>query len=119
MVAKLHLPYPPSVNHYWRHVGHKTLISAAGRAYRTNVQADVLAAHGLLRLAGRLGVTIKATMPDKRRRDVDNLPKAVLDALTHAQVWLDDSQIDRLTIERCGVESPGWLDVLIDEINGN
>ncbi len=33
-VIELELPYPPSVNHYWRRVGARTLISRGGRAFR-------------------------------------------------------------------------------------
>ena len=33
------LPFPPSANHYWRHVGPRTLISREGRTFRTNVCA--------------------------------------------------------------------------------
>ncbi|WP_317472009.1 RusA family crossover junction endodeoxyribonuclease, partial [Cronobacter sakazakii] len=29
-----------------------------------------------------------------RKRDLDNLPKAVFDALTSAGFWLDDGQVD-------------------------
>lgn len=39
-------------------------------------------------------------MPDRRRRDLDNMPKALFDGLTHAGVWTDDSQIDDLRIVR-------------------
>jgi crossover junction endodeoxyribonuclease RusA len=34
------LPWPPSDNHYYRHVGPKVLISRDGRAYRARVHAD-------------------------------------------------------------------------------
>ena len=30
VMLELRLPYPPSVNHYWRRVGHRTLISRSG-----------------------------------------------------------------------------------------
>lgn len=33
----LELPFPPSVNTYWRRVNGKTLISAKGRAYANQV----------------------------------------------------------------------------------
>jgi crossover junction endodeoxyribonuclease RusA len=34
--------------------------------------------------------------PDKRTRDIDNYSKALFDALTHANFWIDDSQIKKL-----------------------
>ncbi len=36
-MVELTLPYPPSVNHYWRRVGSKTLVSRAGRRFREDV----------------------------------------------------------------------------------
>lgn len=96
------LPWPPSVNAMWRSprsgaLAGRTLLSATGRAYRR----DVCAAIGQRSpFAGPLRVVIEARMPDKRRRDLDNIPKAVLDAMTHAGVWSDDSQIDDLRVWR-------------------
>jgi len=94
------LPWPPSVNHYWRHVGSKVLISREGREYREAVKALSIA-HGWPRFGShRVSVHIEAWMPDKRRRDLDNVLKSALDSLTHAGVWDDDSQIDGLAIWR-------------------
>jgi hypothetical protein len=43
--VKLTLPYPPSLNHYWRAVpGSGVLISRGGRVYRRSVAAAVSAA---------------------------------------------------------------------------
>ena len=41
MSIRLELPYPPSVNTYWRSVAGRVLISKAGRMYRaaTTLQA--------------------------------------------------------------------------------
>ena len=36
---------------------------------------------------------IEYMQPDRKRRDIDNLDKQIFDALTHAQVWKDDSQV--------------------------
>lgn len=30
----LHLPYPPTINHYWRRVGAQTKISGEGQRFR-------------------------------------------------------------------------------------
>ena len=48
----------------------------------------------------RLIVTIEAYPPDKRKRDLDNILKSLLDALQHAGMYPDDSQIDVLSIAR-------------------
>jgi crossover junction endodeoxyribonuclease RusA len=94
------LPFPPTVNTYWRHVGSRVLISKAGREYREAVarlaQAEKWPRYG----SARVSVHIEAWMPDKRRRDLDNLLKSLLDSLTHAGVWDDDSQIDGIAIWR-------------------
>lgn len=105
MTLTLSLPFPPSVNTYWRHIAKgplagRTLISEKGRAYRTTVAGHVLAQVRCAALTDRLAVRIDAYPPDLRKRDLDNIPKGLLDALTQARVWSDDSQIDRLTIER-------------------
>lgn len=115
----LTLPYPPSLNTIWRRVGNKTLLSAAGRMYRADVLAAVLIHFNAVPkpLAGRLRVAIHVHAPDKRKRDLDNLPKAINDALTHAGLWLDDSQIDRLLVERCNNYPPaGGVVVHVEEV---
>ena len=91
------LPFPPSVNHYWRHVGNRTLISRTGRAYQKEV-LHVVQQLGPRAITGPIKLEVIATRPDRRRRDVDNLLKSLLDALDHADVYEDDSQIQDLRI---------------------
>ena len=98
-MLELTLPFPPSVNHYWRHVGPRTLISREGRRFRRRVCAQ-LADSGLRRLSGPLQIEIEVYPPDRRRRDIDNVQKALLDALQHGGLYEDDSQIVKLDIER-------------------
>lgn len=94
----IELPWPPSVNHYYRRVGHRTLISREGRKYRTEVCA-ILRDLYFRPLDGELAMTVDAYPPDKRRRDADNILKSLLDALQHAGAYHDDSQIKKLNIE--------------------
>ena len=98
-MVEFHLPYPPSVNHYWRRVGQRTLISRGGRAFRAAV-CSLLAAQGVRPITGPLTVDVVIHPPDRRRRDIDNVQKALLDALQYGGAYADDSQIVRLAIEK-------------------
>lgn len=98
-MLELELPYPPSINHYWRRVGPRTLISREGRRFRERVVA-ILAALQVRPLVGNLAVHVEVFPPDRRRRDIDNVQKALFDALEHGGAYADDSQIVKLTIEK-------------------
>ncbi|HBC5835333.1 TPA: RusA family crossover junction endodeoxyribonuclease [Escherichia coli] len=68
MLIDLVLPYPPTVNTYWR------------------------------------------------RRDLDNILKAPLDALTHAGLLMNDEQFDEINIVRGQPVSGGRLEIRITEV---
>src|SRR5690606_9863874 len=63
---------------------------------------------------GRIALFMDAFPPDRRRRDLDNIQKPVLDALQHAGVYEDDSQIDLLLTRRRTPTKGGALQVRID-----
>lgn len=109
-MLELELPYPPSVNHYWRRVGARTLISRGGRAFRKAVCA-ILAARRVRPLDDALAIAIELFPPDHRRRDIDNALKSLLDALAHGGAYRDDSQIAQLTVERRHVVPGGKVQV--------
>ena len=112
------LPWPPSVNHYWRHVGRRVLISRAGREYRRAI-CGLLAGTGGPRkppAGGRIALAMDAFPPDRRRRDLDNLHKSVLDSLEHAGLYLDDSQIDLLLTRRRETVKGGKIEIRLDEL---
>lgn len=92
--------WPPSVNTYWRRNGNRYYISEKGRKFKNHV-FDVLASNKVFfGKDDRLKVTILAYPPDRRRRDLDNIQKGVLDSLEKAGIYHDDSQIDELRILR-------------------
>jgi len=49
-------------------------------------------------------------LPDRRRRDVDNLAGAIMDAL-NGVLWRDDSQIVRLSVEKHIAPKGDWTGV--------
>jgi len=113
-MLELELPYPPSINHYWRRVGPRTLISREGRRFRERVVA-ILAALHIRPLAGNLAVHVEVFPPDRRRRDIDNVLKSLLDALEHGGAFHDDSQVADLRARKLGPKAGGKVIVRIQE----
>ena len=109
------LPYPPTINHYYIHSSKRNVIGKKGVAYRNDVYYAVRGKKPAEALTTRLSLTITAIMPDKRKRDLDNIQKAVLDSLQNAGVYVDDSQIDDLRVIRGPIQSPGRLKIEIRE----
>lgn len=91
------LPYPPSINHYWRKWRNRMVISTEGRLYRIRVGQLLMAAGNPTFEDAQVRVDLVAYRPDARRRDLDNIRKAVYDSLQFAGVIDDDSQIVRDT----------------------
>lgn len=110
------LPYPPSVNSYWRRNGGQYFIAARGREYRRTV-TEIIRELGLdNKSRARMKIKIIADVPDRRRRDLDNILKAVFDALEHGDFVCDDNQFDEITIKRGEVIPGGRLGIKIKEI---
>ena len=114
-MIELTLPWPPSVNTYWRNFDGRMIISARGREYRETVGDQMTLQKMVKHFKGHLKVEIEAFRPDKRRRDLDNLLKATLDGLAHAGVYEDDSQIVDLRIY-WAKDIGGMLKIKIEEI---
>ena len=75
--------------------------------------AEECAAQNVHALEGRLAVHIALFPPDRRKRDVDNILKALLDACEHAGCYESDSQIDELHIVRQDAKRGGSCTILI------
>jgi crossover junction endodeoxyribonuclease RusA len=115
-MIELTLPLPNSANTHWRHARGIIYLSKQGREYRAAVFKAVNDAKLALKLKGRLSVELYIYPRDKRKTDIDNRIKAANDALQHAQVFEDDSQIDRLYVERREIVKGGKCIVIIREI---
>ena len=114
MKSCIELPFPPSVNTYYRAISRgkfcQSIISKKGREYKELVKSligdDEIT-------SDRLSVSIGVYPPDKRRRDLDNRLKALLDSLT-GRIWVDDEQIDKLFVERKEIVKGGKVEITVE-----
>lgn len=102
MNIEFYVPFPPTVNSYYVKTKRGVFISQKGRKFREDV-AEAISQQlpGLvIESVDRLMMECVLFVPDERRRDVDNYNKSLLDALKHAGLFEDDSQIDQLFVYR-------------------
>lgn len=123
-MINLTLPYPPTVNHYWKssvkRVAGKsrvvTRVSDQGKAFSEHVFWLVREQKANKKLAGDIKMTVNIYVPDNRRRDIDNLCKSLFDSLQKAGVYLDDTQIKDYRMIHCGIVKGGKVTLSIEEI---
>ncbi len=97
-VIRLKLPWPPSINSYWLHTKTgQTFITPKGRKFRQVVMAACLVGN-IQPMTGRLDILIHYHPPDRRIRDIDNLQKALMDAMKHGGCMADDSQVKHMDV---------------------
>jgi crossover junction endodeoxyribonuclease RusA len=110
----LNLPYPPSVNSYWRANGHRRFISEEGVIFK-NAVAEYVIDNNIEKMGDAPLVVFISLFPrDKRRTDIDNRVKAVLDSLQDAGVYDDDSQVNFLLVSRMETVKGGKCVVVIE-----
>ncbi|MCH7761682.1 RusA family crossover junction endodeoxyribonuclease [candidate division TA06 bacterium] len=54
-------------------------------------------------LTGSVKLEIRLWLPDRRRRDIDNIAKSIADGL-NGVAWEDDSQVTELVVSRAGID---------------
>jgi len=93
--------FPPTINNYYAHTKRGVYIRSKGKEYREEVACDVrVQIPQLVSIGYSIFLSVVLYPPDRRVRDLDNYMKSLLDALTKAGVWDDDSCIDQLHIYR-------------------
>lgn len=124
------LPMPPSVNEAWHHVAYvdnqeedprkqlkvRLVLTDEHRAFRNEVIYRVRLSHRDEPLEGRLDLRLFLFYSNRRRTDLDNRVKPVQDAMTHAKVYNDDSQIDHLDVSRIPTDGDERCEVIVSEI---
>lgn len=116
--VEIELPYPPSVNTYWRHSRGRHYISEKGKAFQF---AAVKACEQFDPFVGAVVIKLEVYKPDKRKRDLDNLTKGLFDALVNAGIIEDDNDeiITEYSSKSMGICRPkGKVVVKIRSCNG-
>lgn len=97
---------PPSTNALWRSVNGRTVLSKEGRAwYKTAPWEFRIAAQeqnqGPLKpISDPLSVSIIVQFKDRRKRDLDNLAKPILDTLVKSNLIKDDHLVHELHMKK-------------------
>ena len=117
-IETFELPWPPSANHYWFIVackgGGRKVLGKKGKEFREQIKQLIGERDPRM---GKLYISIDAFPPDRRKRDLDNLLKATLDALEAANVYEDDNQIDSIRIDRQNPRPGGYLWITIGDLD--
>jgi crossover junction endodeoxyribonuclease RusA len=119
MVINLTLPWPPSLNTLYPSLrSGRRVMSQKGRDYQSSFRIALArqTSRSQPTLLGRIGYRMRFLPPDRRKRDLPNVIKAVEDNLTKCGVWGDDSQVDDGHFIRGPVVRGGRVDVEIWEI---
>jgi crossover junction endodeoxyribonuclease RusA len=110
----MHLPYPPSVNTYWKSWRGRVVISKEGKKYKDVVK--IMTRH-VRPTEENVSIRIEVYPPDRRRRDIDNVLKALLDSL-NGVVYHDDSQIHHLEVSKKERQPNGLVIVTAEPVRG-
>ena len=111
------LPYPPSVNGYWRTFRNRQIISKRGREY-VKLVGSVMSE--LMLKGEKVDCDVSFSMvinpPTLRSYDVDNFTKGVFDALSKCEFWIDDSQVQKLTVVKGEKVKGGNVEITINKL---
>ena len=111
------LPFPPSVNTYWRNFRGRMVLSEKGRAYKQAI-AEYVSENNVPKYGEqKLKITMILQPRDKRKIDIDNRIKCVLDSLQDAGVFDDDFHVDELHVMRGEQVKGGKLLLTIEVID--
>lgn len=84
---------PPSVNSMYR--GGRRYLTQRGRDLKNEIEWEIASQRKNGPMSGPVKKIVHFHFPDKRKRDIDNCAKAVLDCCTGV-LYHDDSQVSEL-----------------------
>lgn len=122
MRVEFELPFPIklSVNNLYRYTNSYVYKTKTAKDYQTLVYLKLLKEKKFT--VEKLIFVMEVYPPDKRKRDLDNLLKNVLDSLMYARMFHDDCQIVELHVIKKEVVKDGLLKISLkvkDNDDGN
>ena len=108
------LPFPPSVNNWLRIMRGRAVKSKEYRAWQegAGMVVSTLYAGELVNTPG-VEVTIWLDPPNRRRFDIDNRVKPILDAM-EGYIYTNDYYVDKLTVYRGRLVTGGQARVFVE-----
>ena len=88
---------PQSTNNIYGHTGHRVYMTTKGKSLKEDYQWQIKSQYKKKPIVGDIDLRIELFFGDKRKRDIDNYNKILLDAFTGI-LFIDDSQIQSLLI---------------------
>ncbi len=87
-------------NRYIRRRGGKVFLPPRVKHWQSRALWEVLEQFKSETIRGPVRVFVKLTLPDRRRRDIDNMLKSLWDVLERAKVIEDDSLIYEVFVKK-------------------
>jgi len=111
------MPWPPSVNHWHQPCRGRIIKGAVARDYE-RLAVDHLKSIKISgeKIESKLSVTMVLMPPTNARYDIDNRTKGIFDSLSASGFWVDDSQVQKLTIEKGEKVKNGMVSISINVI---
>lgn len=111
------LLYPPTVNHLWIRSGNRVFKSPKAQKFYHDCVLFLRTQNPTPVICERVAVEFDVFPPDRKKRDIDNLAKALNDVLVLDKLIKDDFNIELLVIKRCAIVKGGRIDFRISEID--
>lgn len=111
------LSTPPSVNNYWGVNGKRRYVKKEGLTFRKEI-FYLFKETKKNKINGAVSLTVDVYRKDKRIFDIDNILKCLCDSMKHAGVYDDDSQIERILINKRYGSKSNYIDIKVCNLFG-
>lgn len=110
-IIDIEVPWPPSANNNWRIARGRMVLTPSTINYKKHVSQQAYT-WPRVTFDREIDINILAYPPiGKRKMDIDNILKVLLDSLQGTHLFDDDNKINKITIERKESVRGGKLEI--------